>query len=82
MYVQEVLVNPLGGLSVPKKSVVRLNDPPNMTIDAYCGCKTITTNSYNNKQQFQTRQPALMLCLKYSVLVLSGTKQPADIDLR
>ena len=34
----EVLVNRLGGLSLPRKSVVRLTDCPDMTID-YRGCK-------------------------------------------
>ena len=33
----EVLVNRLGGLSWPRKSVVRLTDPPDMTIDDYRG---------------------------------------------
>ena len=36
----EVLVNLLGGLSLPRKSVVRLTDRPNMTIDVYHGRKT------------------------------------------
>ena len=39
-YVQEVLVNCLGGLSLPRKSVVRLTDRPDMTIDVYRGSKT------------------------------------------
>ena len=39
-YVQEVLVNRLGGLSLPRKSVVRLTDRPDMTLDVYRGCKT------------------------------------------
>ena len=39
-YVHEVLVSRLGGLSLPRKSVVRLNDHPDMTIDVYCGRKT------------------------------------------
>ena len=38
--VHEVLVNRLGGLSFPRKSVVRLTDCPDMTTDVYCGCKT------------------------------------------
>ena len=37
---QEVLVNRLGGLSLPKKSAVRLTDRPDMTLDVYHGCKT------------------------------------------
>ena len=33
----KVLLNHLGGLSLPMKSVVRLNDCPDMTIDVYRG---------------------------------------------
>ena len=36
----EVEVNSLGGLSLPKKSVVRLTDRPDMTLDVYRGRKT------------------------------------------
>ena len=36
----EVLVNRLGGLSIPRKSVVRLTDRPDMTLDVYRGRKT------------------------------------------
>ena len=39
-YVHEVLVNHLGGLSLPRKSVVRLTDCPDMTLDVYRGRKT------------------------------------------
>ena len=39
-YVHEVLVNCLGGLSLPRKSVVRLTDRPDMTLDVYHGRKT------------------------------------------
>ena len=41
-YVHEVLVNRLGGLSLPRKSVVRLTDRPDMTLDVYRGRKTTT----------------------------------------
>ena len=41
-YVHEVLVNRLGGLSLPKKSVGRLTDRPDMTIDVYRGRNTTT----------------------------------------
>ena len=37
----EVLVNRLGGLNLPRKNVVRLTDRPDMTLDVYCGRKTI-----------------------------------------
>ena len=36
----EVLVNRLGGLSLPRKSVLRLTDRPDMTLDVYRGRKT------------------------------------------
>ena len=42
-YVHKVLVNHLGGLSLPRKSVVRLTDHPDMTLDVYRGHKTTTT---------------------------------------
>ena len=34
-HVHEVLVNRLGGLSLPRKSVVRLTDLPYTTLDVY-----------------------------------------------
>ena len=34
-YVHEVLVNRLGGLSLPRKSVISLTDRPDMTLDVY-----------------------------------------------
>ena len=43
----EVLVNRLGGLSLPRKSVVRLTDRPDMTLDVYRGRKT-TMQQCNN----------------------------------
>ena len=39
-YVHEVLVNRLGGLSLPRKSVFRLTYRPDMTLDVYRGRKT------------------------------------------
>ena len=36
----EVLVNRLGGLSLPRKPVVRITDRPDMTLDVYRGRKT------------------------------------------
>ena len=46
----EVLVNHLGGQSLPRKSVVRLTDCPDMTLDVYHGRKTTT------QQQQQIRR--------------------------
>ena len=39
----EVLVNRLGGQSLPRKSMVRLTDRPDKTIDVYRGQKTTKT---------------------------------------
>ena len=39
-YVHEVLVNRFGGLSLPRKSVVRLTGRHDMTLDVYRGRKT------------------------------------------
>ena len=47
-YVHKVLVNCLGGLSLPRKSVVRLTDHPDMTLDVYRGCKTTTITYRSN----------------------------------
>ena len=48
-YVHKVLVNPLGGLSLPRKSVVRLTDRPDMTLDVYHGRKTTIHQPINEK---------------------------------
>ena len=42
MYMHEVQVNHLAGLSLSRKSVLRLIDRPDMAIAVYRGCKTIT----------------------------------------
>ena len=49
----EVLVNRLGGLSLPRKSVVRLTDRPDMTLDVYRGRKT---TMQQQQQQQGTRK--------------------------
>ena len=49
----EVLVNRLGGLSLPRKSVVRLTDRPDMTLDVYRGRKT----TIQQQQQQQHIRP-------------------------
>ena len=52
----KVLVNRIGGLSLPRKSVVWLTDLPDMTLDVYCGRKTtiqlqLTTTGFDMKVQ-------------------------------
>ena len=51
----EVLVNRLGGLSLPRKSVVRLTDRPDMTLDVYRGRKTTM------QQQQQLPGPTVLI---------------------
>ena len=43
-----VLVNRLGGLSLSRKSVVRLTDCSGMTLAVYLGCKTTTQQQQQN----------------------------------
>ena len=44
---QEVLVNRLGGLSLPRESVVRLTDRPDVTLGVYRGRKTTKQQQQN-----------------------------------
>ena len=53
----EVLVNRLGGLSLPRKSVVRLTDRPDMTLDVYRGRKTTM-----QQQNFSTNTVIILSC--------------------
>ena len=59
----EVLVNGLGGLSLPRKSVVRLTDRPDMALDVWRGRKT--------RIQQQQESLSLSLSLWYIVTSLS-----------
>ena len=52
----EVLVNRLGGLSLSRKSVVRLTDRPDMTLDVYRGRKT---TMQQQQQQYLARDGPL-----------------------
>ena len=47
----EVLVNRLGGLSLPRKSVVRLTDGPDMALVVYHGRKTTTQRPQQNLER-------------------------------
>ena len=50
----KVPVNRLEGLSLPRKSVVRLTDRPDMTLDVYRGRKTtIQYNHFHKWEQVQ-----------------------------
>ena len=56
----EVLVNRLGGLSLPRKSVVRLTDRPDMTLDVYRGRKTTI------QQHAEYKCHKVNMCLKFA----------------
>ena len=60
----EVLVNRLGGLSLPMKSVVRLTDRPDMTLDVYRGRKT----TIQPNPQFMDPAGSTMKLLKLDTL--------------
>ena len=71
----EVLVNRLGGLSLPRKSVVRLTDRPNMTLDVYSGRKTTIQKSYRRATvkilKFRTPQTIAIIVLKIETFNVS-----------
>ena len=63
----EVLVNRLGGLSLPRKSVVRLTDRPDMTLDVYRGRKTTM-----QKQQQKLKKKLI----SSPILAFADTQKP------
>ena len=58
----EVLVNRLGGLSLPRKSVVRLTDRSDMTLDVTVAVK----RQYNNNKSKPT---VYFICARLGVRV-------------
>ena len=76
-YVHEILVNRLGGLSLPRKSVVRLTDRPDMTLDAYRGRKQQQHNNNNNDVKatpyIKKKLKKMLSVFSYTIsLILSG----------
>ena len=69
----EVLVNRLGGLSLPRKSVVRLTDHPDMTLDVCRGRKTT--------MQQQQQQPNPLLLLSASSMCSVGYRDANQCNL-
>ena len=60
----EVLVNRLGGLSMPRKSGVRLTDRPDMTFDV---CHVNKTKTTQQKQQLIQSQRVTDLPTVYNI---------------
>ena len=69
----EVLVNRLGGLSLPRKSVVRLTDRPDMTLDVYRGRKT-TIQQQLTGVVLLVKTTFFMLVTMFNVLLMVGTE--------
>ena len=62
----EVLVNRLGGLSLPRKPVVRLTDRPDMTLDVYRGRKT----TMQQQQHFVAEPRFRLLGISFAFFLL------------
>ena len=60
----KVLVNRLGGLSLPRKSVVRLTDRPDMTLDVYRGRKTTIQHREEHTSQLMISPQEVDVLLK------------------
>ena len=71
----EVLVNRLGGLSLPRKSVVRLTDRPDMTLDVYRGRKTTMQQQQQNRKVFDYKA-GFSLYIKYPM----SLNDPENLD--
>ena len=57
----EVLVNRLGGLNLPGKSMVRLTDSPDMTTAVYCGCKTTAQQQQHILELLHTFEKTVLI---------------------
>ena len=70
----EVLVNRLGGLSLPRNSVVRLTDLPDMTLDVYHGRKT----TIQQQQQVVRNDYFWMLVMSHDLCGVHQRSQSVD----
>ena len=66
---REVLVNRLGGLSLPWKSVFRLSDRPDMILSVYRGRKTTTQQQQQSVYNYFIPPSSVqtLLSMKYFV---------------
>ena len=75
----EVLVNRLGGLSLPRKSVVRLTDRPDMTLDVYRGRKTTMQHaSFDNKAFREWGPPSTEIISEWDLLSVEIICSPLE----
>ena len=73
-----VLVNRLGGLSLPRKSVVRLTDRPDMTLDVYRGRKT----TMQQKDSFKMIEKSNREVRQYSTNSVCHLKAHVDTHVK
>ena len=76
----EVLVNRLGGLSLLRKSVVRLTDRPDMTLDVYRGRKTTMQQQQFIHQvaiKFRFRKALQKKCFQSDIIFRHYVKMPS-----
>ena len=64
----EVLVNRLGGLSLSRKSVVRLTDRPDMTLDVYRGRKTTIQHYTHSLSTMQSNRSLTAVLLPFYII--------------
>ena len=64
----EVLVNRLGGLSLPRKSVVRLTDRTDMTLDVYHRRKTTTQQQKSLSREVNRKSQKLSVIEKGQII--------------
>ena len=73
----EVLVNRLGGLSLPRKSVVRLTDRPDMTLDVYRGRKTAMQQQQNLLRYISQQFPKMSVITELNQRTQKMFTQPS-----
>ena len=69
----QVLVNRSGGLSLPRKSVVRLTDRPDMTLDVYRGRKTTQQQQQPHLGDLQVSQYIVSVEFSYLIVHISDS---------
>ena len=61
----EILVNCVGSPSLPRKSLIRLTDCPNMTMAVYRGFKTTTQQQYNGVKVIMVMWPKSLISISF-----------------
>ena len=86
-YVHEALVNHFGGLSLPRKSVIRLTDRPDMTSAVYVDVKQQHNNNNNKALVELAKSIPVLFNIVFRPLLLSTVSSffhllyPAEMSL-